>query len=353
MAKTTEGRLAYADLLRVLSLAAAVALHVCGIWYPSAPVGSGAWAVYNVYSGLLRWCAPVFVMLSGAFLLDPRKGLTLPSLFFRHILRVFTALVVWGAVYAVFDYGWVDGRLSWNSVRAALKTALLGDTHFHFWFLYVVLGLYLVTPILRAFVRGASRGDFHFFFVVAFLFASLLPLLLKLRPNAVVSTYLDRLDLHLVLGFVGFYAAGYYLKAYGLGRIAEAVIYLLGVAGAVATVWGSSALSLRGGSSTLLTDFMAPNVAAMAVAVFVLFRYLLGVSDERDRRRSLSGAARITFGVYLAHVLFLMLYERLGVAHIPLPPVAAVPLVTAAVFLPSLAVSWVLNKIPFVGHYLT
>ena len=72
---------------------------------------------------------------------------------------------------------------------AALYQVLLGKTCFHLWFLYMLLGLYLVTPVLRAFVRGAGRGDFHWFFLLVFVFTFLLPTLLRLRPSQTVSLY--------------------------------------------------------------------------------------------------------------------------------------------------------------------
>lgn len=354
MAKTVDGRVAYADLLRVLATLGVVIIHVCSIWFYDVGVSSAAWTVYNVYDGLVRWCVPLFVMLSGMFMLDPKKALTLPGLFFKNILRVFTALVVWGAVYAVVDFGRVGGRFTWESILAALRSALLGNTHYHLWFLYVILGLYLVTPILRAFVRGAARKDFHYFFILCFVVAILLPTLLRLRPSQTVSTYLSRLNLHVVMGYVGFYVAGYYLKTYTLGRAVEFIIYALGAAGGVATVWGTAVLSRQAGSPVgVLYDYMTPNVAAMAVAVFVLFRYLLGVSDERDRRRSLAGVAKVTFGIYLVHDFFITLFRHLGLTALPIPPAAAVPLVTALVFLCSFAVAWLIGKLPFVGKYLT
>ncbi len=98
---------------------------------------------------------------------------------------------------------------------------------------------------------------------------------------------------------------------------------------------------------------MTPNVAAMAVAVFVLFRYVLGISDERDRRRRMSGVARVSFGIYLVHDLFIMLLRALDITTLSFAPALSVPLLTAVVFLLSFAVAWLLSKIPFAGPYLT
>lgn len=316
-------------------------------------MNTSAWSVFNVYNSLVRWCVPVFVMLSGAFLLDPKKSERLPILFLR-ILRIFAALVVWAAVYALVNHVAAGGSLSLRGFKSALWSAVLGNTHYHLWFLYMIIGLYLVTPILRAFVRGASRADFHWFFALTFVVAFLLPTLLKFRPSQTVSLYLSRLDIHLVLGYVGYYVAGYYLKHFTINRVAEAILYVLGAAGGFATVYGTSVLSRRAGAfNDLLYSNMAPNVCAMAVAVFVLFRYVLGISDERDRRRRMSGVAKLSFGIYLVHDLFIMLLRAIGITTLSFSPVLAVPLLSGAVFLLSFAAAWLISKLPFVGPYLT
>ena len=89
------------------------------------------------------------------------------------------------------------------------------------------------------------------------------------------------------------------------------------------------------------------------MAVFVLFRYLLGVSEERDRRQRLSGTARLSFGIYLVHDFFIMLLRHFGVSTLSFPPILSVPLLAAAVFLAAFFTAWLISKIPFVGSYLT
>ncbi|UQT49043.1 acyltransferase family protein [Flavonifractor plautii] len=135
---------------------AVIVVHITGGALEASPVGTPDFMVLNVYDGLTHWCVPVFVMLSGMFLLDPKHSLPLQA-FFGHMLRIAAALAVWGTAYALVERVQVHG-LSWESVRAALYQVLLGKTCFHLWFLYMLLGLYLVTPVLRAFVRGQAGG---------------------------------------------------------------------------------------------------------------------------------------------------------------------------------------------------
>ena len=353
MSQKINGRVAYADLLRVFATIAVIVLHLCANPVMGLSVSSQAWQIFNIYDGLVRWCVPVFVMLSGMFMLDPKRPLPLVKLLFHNALRILISLVFWIWVYAVVDSGNYSPAGLWNAFLHAIG---FGDYHFHLWCLFMILGLYLVTPILRAFCRGASRSDFHYFFLIAFLFASLLPTAFTLWPNAtnLVHIWYDRLSVRLVLGYVGYYVAGYYLKEYTISRLAEAVIYVLGVLGAVATVWGTSLLSRQaGGFVQILYDYTSPNVCAFAVAIVVLFRYVLGVSEERSRRQRLSGVAKISFGIYLVHELFIILLKNFGITALSFAPVASVPALTAVVFLCSFAVAWLISKIPFVGHYLT
>ncbi|MGM9607398.1 MAG: acyltransferase [Oscillospiraceae bacterium] len=356
MARTVDGRLAYADLLRILATIAVVVLHISAGWLDQTTVGSTSWTVMCTYDALVRWCVPMFVMLSGAFLLDPKKSVNLRDIFFKYILRILVALLVWGTLYALVDYGHSGWHFTWAGIKSALNHVLWADTHYHLWFLYMMIGLYLVTPILRAFVRGASRGTFHWFFLLAFVFCSLLPTLQALFPNrmALPLAWSNRLNVQLVLGYVGYYVAGYYLKNYTLGRIAEFSIYILGILGAVATVWGTTALSGHTGTfNSVLFEYRAPNVVFMAIAVFVLFRYVLGVSEERSRRQRLGGMARITFGIFLVHDFFIILLRHFDISTLSFNPIISIPVLSAAVFLCSFAVSWLISKIPLLGRYLT
>lgn len=343
MARTTEGRLAYANLLRVMATLAAVIYFVASYGSPTAQD-----KVQLTYQVLTVWCIPMFAMLSGAFLLDPKKSVRLRDIFLKYILRIVIALVVWGVIYALLDCR----EFSWAQIKQALTNVLWADSKYHLWFLFVLLGLYLITPILRAFIKGASRGELHWFFLLVFVFASLVPAAEMLLPGKFSSLLLvwsGKLDIHLVLGYVGYYVAGYYLKNYTLNRVAEFILYILGILGVGGAVWGIQ----KGTSLSILLNEFAPHVVFMTLAVFVLFRYVLGVSDERSRRQQLGGVAKITFGIYLIHPLFFMLLDRLDISVLSFTPILSVPVLGCAIFFCSFLVAWLISKIPLIGRWLT
>lgn len=359
MARSHEGgRLAYADHLRVAAMVAVLIIHVSAGWLESLPVGTADWYALNLWNSLSRWAVPVFVMCSGMFLLDPKRALSLPTLFLRYLLRMVTALLFWGVVYVLLR-AYLAGTLSLQTLPQALQAVVQGDTETHLWFLPMMMGLYLLTPLLRAFVRGASRSDFHWLFLLYAVFMLILPLLLRLWGSQPATLYAERLYLNFTLTFtplsyVGYFLAGYYLKTYPPNGLALVLLCGLGVAGATATVGGTYLLSRQAeGLATTLYSYLTPNVCAMAVAVFVLFQHMWAEGGTRSRSQRGNTVAACGFGIYLSHVIFLILLRHFGLAVPPIPAALAVPLLTLVLFLPSFVLSWLLHKIPVVGRYLT
>lgn len=347
-------RVLWADALRCAAVAGVIVLHVSGSQLSAVSLGSAGWHVLNAYNSLSRWCVPVFIMLSGAFMLDPRRELTLSRLAGHHILRLCVALAAWGGFFALAGYFVrCGGAPDWAGIGACLLAAVRGNTHYHLWFLYMMIGLYLITPVLRVFVRGAAEEERRVFFLLAVLFACLLPTLLRLRPSQAVSTYLGYLNVKLVLGHVGYYTAGYYLRTCALDARRVRLAGVLGLLGAAATLFGTAALSLRRGSLVqTLYEYDSPNVAAMAVAVFVLVRAWLE-GREKPAPVWVGPVAGVSIGIYLVHEFFLLLLRQGGITAVSFPPVLAVPALSALVFACAFAAAWLLSRLPVLGRYLT
>lgn len=349
VAKKSGGRLLYADLLRVCATFAVVVIHISGGWIAEAAVGSAAWNTLNLYDGLAHWAVPAFLMLSGMFLLDPKRELTFPDLLFRHILRLAVALAVWSVVYALYGAFLETGTVTTGDLMDGLKALVWGKLHYHLWFLPMLIGLYLVTPVLRALVRGATQKELNWYFLLAFVFAMVLPTVLALRPSQTVSSWLTQLDIRLVLSYASYYVLGYCLKTCALSPVRELAIYILGAAGAVWTVWGTAWLSQMQGARFTFYNYNSPNIALMSAAVFLLFKRL----PLRGSGRWISALSSLTFGIYLCHDLFLMLLRRLGISTLSFLPAVSVPVLALGVFVCAAALAWVLSKIPLLGRFIT
>jgi len=76
-------------------------LHTAASNLYTTPVTSFEWQVLNLYDSLVRFCVPVFVMISGAFLLNSEKHLTISVIFRKYISRIVLAFVFWSAMYSL------------------------------------------------------------------------------------------------------------------------------------------------------------------------------------------------------------------------------------------------------------
>lgn len=212
------------------------------------------------------------------------------------------------------------------------------------------MGLYLIQPLLARFTASASRNEVLYLLGLSFLMASLLPLWAAFHPNHALVVLLDRFQIHAVLGWVGYYLAGWYLHHYMIGRIPEFLIYLLGILGVVLTLAGPR---LIGGGRELWYSYTAPGVACTAVALCVLFRYVLGVSEERSRRSAVYALGECVFGIYLIHQLWVLVFRWFGVSPLAFGAALSVPVFAGIYFLLSLPFAWLIARIPGVGRWLT
>lgn len=113
----------------MLGVLAVITIHLCGRLY-DADTYSFEWNVFNFYDSIVRWAVLVYVMISGALFLG--RDVPLNKIYGKNILRIFTAFIFWVFVYAVCEY-LEKGNLT-------LKTFMA--SHFHLWFLRMIIGLY-------------------------------------------------------------------------------------------------------------------------------------------------------------------------------------------------------------------
>ncbi|MFC7328541.1 acyltransferase [Marinactinospora rubrisoli] len=310
--------------------------------------GTATWWTANAVDSALRWCVPVFIMISGALLLAPRRE-GVRDFYLRRFARIGTPLAVWTVVYL----SWEAAYRTDISLQEAVSQVLSGSPALHLYFLFVLAGLYVLTPFLRILTRHAGTRTLWGFaavmsglgivdqFVTAFDGAG--------EPNAVTR----------FLPFVGYYVMGYLLRETDLtrrrtwgaaGLFAGSVVATAALAGLIGTAtggWGSAA--------NYVYDYLSPTVFVMSVSAFLLFRaagnrlpaFTATDRDTEPARRRLRMFSDLSFGVFLVHVMVLShLRDLTGVPDHPLAMLATATGHVVVVLLLSLAATALLRKVP-------
>jgi surface polysaccharide O-acyltransferase-like enzyme len=344
-----SARLVHYDLLRIISVFFMMMIHVVARSWYAAPVGSFLWQCINVYDSMARFCVPIFVMISGVFFLDPDKEIKISTVYGKYILRIAVAFLLWSFFYIVqTDISGILAGGSFN-VISIVKRIIAGN--YHLWFLYMLAGLYILVPFLKKITE--SKRLMEYYLLLWFVLSILIPTLKNVPGLAIISTVTNKFSIQFAAGYTGYFIAGYYLNKYKLDTRLEWAAYALGAIGTIATLLLTAGLSLDKGEPVgAYYSYMTPNVMLAAFAIFVFFSQRvskLTMSDKLKQRIILLSSC--SFGMYLVHDFFNIIFRSLGFTVMAFNPVFSIPLITAAVFFESLCVILVLRKIPLARKY--
>ena len=340
-------RIVYLDYLRTAAIFAVIMIHVAAQNWYSQDVGTVEWRIFNFYDSISRWSVAVFVMISGALMLE--KEISLKKLYTRKIPHFLIVFLFWSLVYALVMGG---------SFETVLLNVVRGKSHL--WFVYLIVGLYICIPVIRKIVE--DRRVTECFLVISVVFSFAVPFLLQVLTDfggetvktwakAFTDVYND-MRITITGGYAACYVAGYYLSRVEISKPARIAIYLTGLLGMAATVFLSLHISVAQG--TPVGDYYQDlnlNVVVSSVAVFVWFRYHTPSADRINAIAGRLGAC--SFGIYLVHILILEALEKhLGLNTLSFTPALAVPVISVIVFAVSGAVAAMIRRIPVLKDYI-
>ncbi len=176
------------DIMRIIACLMVIITH--------SPIPDAGW-FGPMLSGLSYLCAPcigLFFMVSGALLLNKQYDSFSAFLFLKNrFTKIFFPTLFFFILGSAMNFFGIK-----NSEIAIL------------WFMYVLSGLYLLTPILYRWVCNANKREIEFYLLLWGI--SLLYPLIKLYIN------LDESDVSWIYyfhGYVGYFILGFYLSKFG------------------------------------------------------------------------------------------------------------------------------------------
>ena len=344
-------RIIYLDLLRIFSIFAMMLLHVAASNWGNVDTTSFEWQVFNFYDSLVRFCVPVFVMISGVFFLDNERNVTVRKILTINIPRIITAFVFWSLSYSVFIFlGKAFTKKEYDFVNL-IKNFLTG--HYHMWFLFTIVCLYLIVPLLRKITQDKKMMEY--FFVLTFIFC-FCGNILKMIPltKELYNLVFDKMNMHLVMGYSGYFILGLYLFKYEMSKKIQYLSYSLGIISLLFTIIVSSIISVNSNTANqTLYGYLLPNTLFVSIAVFVFFKYVINkINFKNTFVIFIDLLARLSFGMYLVHDFFNMIFSRIGISTLSYNAILSVPVNALMIFGLSFGVTYIINKIPILNKWI-
>lgn len=341
-----EKRIVFLDILRILAAFSIVLLHVSGPYWSSGDVGSLDWKLFTIYNGSVRWAVPAFVMISGSLMLG--RNLSLKQIYHKYLPRILIAYFFWSFAYCMLD----TVKYHYDLITIA-EVFISGP--FHLWFLPMMAGLYLVIPFLDRII--SSRSLSKYFLGMSLFFAVLLPWVVtfagKLPGNigGSLQALINNLNLHLVLGFSGYFVLGYYLSKENLSKVTCRLVYILGILGWAATITLTIIFSLRREQPTeMFFGPLNPNVLLMAAGIFLYFKNHMQYKSTLSRFSLFARKLSIcSMGIYLLHPMVKQLCLKLFPLTGSNPGIILyIPLIACLIFAVTACITALLAKVPVI-----
>jgi surface polysaccharide O-acyltransferase-like enzyme len=342
--------ISYINILRSIAIIGVIIVHSAGPLL-SITDNQSYWWTGNIYDGLVRWCVPVFVMISGALLLNPDKNDSLHVFLNKRASKIILPFVFWIVFYTIWKY---KSDLGSMSIPAAVKEMMSGNVYFHLWFLYMIVGIYLITPLIQIIIRHGNRQIIEYYLIIWFITSSLFtlfPYLLDVRIG---------LQLPYFTGYLGYFILGYYLHHFNLTSKMKKIIYAGGAIGLLVTLFGTYIGTERADFfDGYFYEYHSPNTVLASIAIFVLFRSINWDSmlpKDGQFMKWMNSISIASFGIYLIHPLVMNviasdeMMKLIGfkINYSLIHPVIGTPITIIVVLLLSHLSIWIMRKIPFV-----
>jgi surface polysaccharide O-acyltransferase-like enzyme len=340
------------DLIRTLAIVGVILLHAANdlTIQQMGQLEIVRWWTVDIYQSLGRVGVPLFVMLTGALLLQPSKNESISVFFKKRWARIGLPFIFWGAIYFAYDFLVLRQAITTN----AIVQGILTGPYYHFWYLYMLMGLYLLTPILRILIAHADDKIMKYFVILWFLGASIIPF-----AGLLTTFHLDS-NVLTITGMVGYFVLGAVLLTVKMRRSVIAIIMAIGMA---LTVIGTYALAatIGGGTMFFFQEYFSPTLILASVMLFLLLTTLKPPEENKEVNPSKSNKllnviSQNTLPIFLFHVMVLesLQYGYFGFAinGNTINSIIGVPLITAVTLFICLAVIIPLKKVPLLKQLI-
>lgn len=294
-------------------------------------------------------------MISGAFFLNPQKNITISKMYTRYIFRILMVLLGWAVLRTFVLNVWLGhaSAANWaNDFFTSIKW---------YWFLPMIIGLYIMTPVLRFLTVSNNRTIMMYFILLSLFLASFLPTVGNIEqfyfPQAISPADFTNLLKIPCFVFGAHFVFGYYASMFDICETSKKVLYVLAVISwLIMAVGGFVFWNEKNNPIYFYCTYgstLTPLSFITGAAIFVFAKDWLGkIQFSQTVQDIIRRLAYYSLGVYMLHILLVDVAAHFGIfGKIAFFPVLMVPLVAVVLFMLSNSIIAVLYKIPWIKKY--
>lgn len=340
----------YIEKLRIAATLAVVMIHITmtrGKNFSFQEFGLIPVTVLNIVYKWSNWAVPVFVMITGALLLNPNKEVPLAKII-RYCLRIIEVLAIFGTVYSLMEMVMNNRfRITLSMFPRAIWNVFEQKSWDHLWYLYTLIVLYVLTPLLKAGLKSITDEALNFLLLIMIGCSFLVPMM-----NELLEMEITKLPI-VNYPYLTYYLLGYWFvyKLKSSHIVLNRFILNWGVLSILLmTVTEIYSIKNNGAVYSWITENNLFDFG-VACAVFVGGKTVFGQVTHLNSVEK--GICKYSFTIYLVHPFYInLLYKLFGIIPASFPIVVGIILLFAIVLLLSYITGIILYKIPILNKIL-
>lgn len=354
--KYEKQKLIYIDLLRIFTIFTVVILHVSAQNWTNVSPQSTCWQVFNIYNSFVRCNVSVFVMISGALFLDKSYKLNIKKLLTKNILRVVIAYIFWSFIYALISSISINNFSNLSEVINFLLTNTI-NSHYHLWFLPMIIGVYFVIPLIKPITDNKNSIKIcKYLLIIFFVFGILKQSIFSFEfaHKDIIYKICNKIYISGFTGWIGYFVLGYYLRAVDFSKTKRLYIYIISILGCLFCTIGNGYISYKTNTPSQFFYFnFSFSCFVVAIAWFVFFKYKFkDIKLSEKFKKIINIISKNMFGTYLVHAAIIKLLLYFGLNTLTFNALFSVPIISIIVFIIAFFISYLISKIPVVSKYI-
>lgn len=300
----------YFDYLRIIAAISVIYMHVAAL-----PLREGInmqWQMMNVCTSFAFTAVPLFFMMSGYLLLSNAKTSDIMVLLQKRIPRLVIPLIGWTIVAAAW-LAFSGHNFNVKTITDQLVSALNTPVMIHFWYMYTIIALYLISPLLYGAIHSLDKKG-HIFVLILIGLVSLKTILQVLLPSQIaVFTNIDFISkMEFFGGHLCTFILGYYLGS-SKQKMPNWILLVIAALTLGTIIIGTAHLSIETGTYT--TDFQNQNSGfeiVLASCIFLLFKQNCN-KEIKWLKPIVTSAVSLSLSVYMMHNILLSMFYAVGI----------------------------------------
>ena len=301
------------DVLRIIAILSVIFLHISAFFVLGfEDVKTSEFITGNIVAGLCNAAIPLFLMISGALLLNEEKPFNARKFLKNSWLFLVLITILWTVFYGWF-YGYGLPMLTHQPTSFSTFINYLicfeGSDYPHMWYMYMIIGMYLLIPVLRLFVKKENK-NYIFWIIVVCLLIQFIPKtlgVLTVDAEFTIKDFMSQFFLNPATGYIAYFFLGWYLSTFELSKNKRKILYALGIICGILAIWAVQTYIPV--IPTVRNYVYSGNDIVSLLYSVAIFVFVLAVCKDRENNSpQLKSLSRFTFGIYIIHVVFLELF---------------------------------------------